>query len=69
MTKPPFFIGGIMMSCGFFWAAIRRIERPVSCEFVTFYRREQMARLRMFLTRNTQSVSPSMISRRTESGV
>jgi len=50
MTKPPVVVGGLMMLAGFQWAAVRRAPRPVSDELVAFRRREQMRRLRQFLT-------------------
>jgi biofilm PGA synthesis N-glycosyltransferase PgaC len=49
MTKPPFLIGGLMLLCGYLWAVIRQVGRPVSPELVKFYRREQMMRLNNFL--------------------
>jgi glycosyltransferase involved in cell wall biosynthesis len=52
MTKRPFVIGGLMLVCGYGWAAIRRVKRPVSPELVAFQRREQMQRLKKFLTGN-----------------
>jgi biofilm PGA synthesis N-glycosyltransferase PgaC len=52
MTKRPFIIGSLMQLSGYFWSIIRRAERPVSREFVTFVRREQMRRLRRILIGN-----------------
>jgi glycosyltransferase involved in cell wall biosynthesis len=49
MTKPPVFIGGLALLSGFCWAALRRIERPVSRELMQFHRREQMKKLRAIL--------------------
>lgn len=49
MTKRPFVIGGLMVLSGYCWAAIRRINRPVSAKLVAFQRREQMHRLSRFL--------------------
>ena len=48
MTKRPFIIGGLMIVSGYGWAAVRRVERPVSPELVAFQRREQMQRLKRF---------------------
>jgi len=50
MTRRPFGIGGLMLVAGYVWALVRRVERPVSRELVAFRRREQMRRLRKFLT-------------------
>jgi len=49
MTKSPVFIGGLALFSGFCWAALRRIERPVSRELMLFHRREQMKKLRAIL--------------------
>jgi glycosyltransferase involved in cell wall biosynthesis len=49
MTKPPVFMGGLALLSGFCWAALRRIERPVSRELMQFHRREQMKKLRAIL--------------------
>ena len=56
MTKRPFAVGGLVLGAGYVWAMVRREEKPISCEMVAFRRREQMRRLRQFLTGN--SVSP-----------
>ena len=46
MTKPPFIIEGMALFCGYCWAAMRRINRPVSRELMRFHRAEQMKKLR-----------------------
>jgi hypothetical protein len=51
VTKKPFLVGGLALSAGYFWALLRRVERPVSPEFVAFHRGEQLVRLRKFLWR------------------
>src|ERR1051326_6914309 len=43
LKQPP---DGIGLLSGYFWAAIRRIKRPVSRELMRFHRREQMAKLK-----------------------
>jgi len=50
MTKPPFIIGAVILMCGYLSAMIRRVNRPVSPEFVTFTRHEQLQRLKRILT-------------------
>lgn len=42
-TKQP--VEGAALLSGYLWAAIRRIERPVSRELMRFHRREQMKKL------------------------
>jgi GT2 family glycosyltransferase len=50
MTQPPYVLAGLMVLAGYAWGAVRRVERPVSRELVEFRRREQMHRLKKFLT-------------------
>jgi glycosyltransferase involved in cell wall biosynthesis len=45
MRKKPFIVGGLLFLCGYLWAALKRMERPVSPELIRFHRGEQMARL------------------------
>jgi len=49
MTRPPRLLGGGTLLAGYTWAALRRLERPVSRELVRFRRREQMQRLGKFV--------------------
>lgn len=51
MTRKPYVIGGLMLMAGYFVSSIRRVEKPVSQEFVKFRRREEMQRLTKFLTK------------------
>ena len=46
MTKRPRVAGGLALFLGYWWAAVRRVRRPVSAELVRFHRREQMRKLR-----------------------
>src|SRR5437867_12941258 len=55
MSKRPLVVGGLMLAAGYIWALLRRAERPISLEMVAFRRREQMRRLRQFLTGNRVS--------------
>jgi len=48
MTKPPYVIMGCALSLGYFWAMLRRVERPFPKELVEFQRRDQLRRLRTF---------------------
>jgi poly-beta-1,6-N-acetyl-D-glucosamine synthase len=50
MTRRPHVIGGLTLLAGYLSAAVRGEERPVSSEFVEFHRREQIQRLRAFLS-------------------
>jgi poly-beta-1,6-N-acetyl-D-glucosamine synthase len=46
MASRPYVAGGLALLLGYAWAAIRRVERPVTPELVRFHRREQMRKLR-----------------------
>ena len=48
-TKQPRIAGGLALLCGYLWAALRRIQRPVSPELMRFHRREQMRKLKAIL--------------------
>jgi biofilm PGA synthesis N-glycosyltransferase PgaC len=53
MTREPFVIGGMTLLAGYITASIRHSKRPVSDELVEFRRREQMQRLKKFLSGKT----------------
>lgn len=52
LTKKPYVMGGLAIFTGYFTAKLRRVERPVSNDLVKFRRREQMERLKNFITGN-----------------
>jgi biofilm PGA synthesis N-glycosyltransferase PgaC len=45
LTKQP--VEGVALFSGYLWAAVKRIERPVTSELICFHRREQMKKLRL----------------------
>jgi glycosyltransferase involved in cell wall biosynthesis len=49
MAKRPILIGGLALLFGYCWAALRRMQRPVSRELIRFHRREQMKKLRLII--------------------
>lgn len=49
MAKRPILIGGLALLSGYCWAALRRMQRPVSRELIRFHRREQMKKLRLII--------------------
>jgi len=55
MRRTPVIVGGFMMLVGYFWPAIKRVERPVPDDVVKFQRREQMERLKKIFTGWTRS--------------
>lgn len=55
MRKQPWIIGGLYFQCGFLWAAVTRMKRPVSPELIAFHREEQMMRLRRFFSKPVES--------------
>jgi glycosyltransferase involved in cell wall biosynthesis len=50
ITKKPYIFRGLALETGYLWSFLRRVERPVTREFVKFHRREQMARLKSKLS-------------------
>jgi glycosyltransferase involved in cell wall biosynthesis len=50
MSKRPFILRGCALFAGYIWAMLRRRKRSVTVELMRFRRREQMARLRRFLS-------------------
>ena len=46
MMKEPKVTGGLALLFGYLWAALRRVERPVSPELMKFHRRDQMKKLK-----------------------
>ncbi|HYW38873.1 MAG TPA: glycosyltransferase family 2 protein [Terriglobales bacterium] len=62
-TKRPFVLGGVALMSGYLWAAIRRAERLVSRETVAFCRREQIDRLKRFVSGYRRAVPAAMIAR------
>ncbi|MBV8216068.1 MAG: glycosyltransferase family 2 protein [Verrucomicrobia bacterium] len=49
MTKKPVITGGLALLLGYCFAALRRMERPVTPELMRFHRREQMKKLKAVL--------------------
>lgn len=50
-TRPPIMVGGSLRLAGFTWAMLSRVEKQVPADFVQFRRKEQMQRLRKFVSR------------------
>src|SRR5215469_9726237 len=49
MVKPPYLVEGLALGLGFGWAALRRLQRPISKELMVFHRREQMRKLKVIM--------------------
>lgn len=67
MSKRPVVLGGAALAAGYLWSALRRKERATSPELAAFIRREQMLRLRKFVSGHSGSPVPIPISDRTVS--
>jgi hypothetical protein len=50
LTKRPVIVGGLVLAAGYFWAMVRQIERPLPPGLEAFHRRDQLRRLKKFLT-------------------
>ena len=63
VTRPPYFIGGILLLSGYIWGFLSRAEKPVSRDLVNFQRREPLQRLKKLFaikrTPPTASISHS----------
>ena len=46
LGKRPYIVGGLALLCGYSWAALKRMQRPVSPELMRFHRGEQMQKLK-----------------------
>jgi glycosyltransferase involved in cell wall biosynthesis len=46
LAKKPYIVGGLALLFGYFWAAIRRVKRPISDELMKFHRADQMKKLK-----------------------
>jgi poly-beta-1,6-N-acetyl-D-glucosamine synthase len=52
MTREPYVVGGVALFAGYFWAMLKRVERPVPKDLVAFQQQDQMRRLREFVFRS-----------------
>lgn len=57
MRNRPFILGGLALGAGYFWSAVRRSEVRVTPGMVRFIRREQMNRLRNFVSRKRENAA------------
>lgn len=46
MRHRPYLIGGSLLLLGYIWAAMNKIDRPISIELMKFHRKEQVQRLK-----------------------
>jgi biofilm PGA synthesis N-glycosyltransferase PgaC len=58
MRNPPFVLGALALGAGYFWSMARRAKISVSRDLVAFTHREQLQRLKRFVTRS-RSASPA----------
>ena len=49
LTKKPYLVGGLTNLLGYLWAALTRMERPISRELMWFHRHEEMRKLKAIL--------------------
>jgi glycosyltransferase involved in cell wall biosynthesis len=69
MTKKPILFAGMALLFGYCWAAVQRVERPVSRELMRFHRQEQMRKLRIILSslirlRKVQTYLPAELEKK-----
>ena len=58
MKNRPFVVGGLALGAGYFWSMVRRAKISVPSEVVDFTHREQLQRLKRFVT-GSRSASPA----------
>jgi biofilm PGA synthesis N-glycosyltransferase PgaC len=46
LSRPPLVVGSVCLFVGYAWAALTRVQRPVSVELMAFHRGEQIGRLK-----------------------
>ena len=63
MKQRPLVVGGAALGAGYVWSMLRRSERPVSHEFVTFTRQEQNRRLKKLFAIRPPDTARSVVSR------
>jgi len=51
----PYIVGSILRMCGYYWASIRREQRPLSPDVVNYLRWEQMQRLKSLFSFGNQA--------------
>jgi glycosyltransferase involved in cell wall biosynthesis len=51
MRRKPYILGGVLLMSGYVWGYLTRLQRPLSRELLTFYRGEQMRRLKGIASR------------------
>ena len=52
MTEKPYFIGGMLILCGYLWGLVLKEKAPVSSEIFTYIRQRQLGRLKSALFRS-----------------
>jgi glycosyltransferase involved in cell wall biosynthesis len=64
--KKPYVVGGFALISGYLWAAMRRLERPISRDLVAFQRQEQMERLKALFTNRKPGLNRAPTGRGSE---
>jgi poly-beta-1,6-N-acetyl-D-glucosamine synthase len=57
MSRRPYITGGCALFLGYFWAMLRRLDRPIGPDLVAFQRHDQMQRLRKFLGTSSPNIA------------
>jgi biofilm PGA synthesis N-glycosyltransferase PgaC len=65
MRNPPFALGGLALGAGYFWSMARRAEISVSRDLVAFTHREQLQRLKRFVTSSRNASPASFVAKPT----
>ena len=46
MKYRPYIFGGLFLFSGYVYASVKRVKRPIPGKLITFYRKEQLNRLK-----------------------
>jgi glycosyltransferase involved in cell wall biosynthesis len=63
MRNPPFVLGGVALGAGYFWSMVRRANISVPSDVVAFTHREQLQRLRKFVTRSRSASAATLVAK------
>jgi poly-beta-1,6-N-acetyl-D-glucosamine synthase len=69
MTRKPLLLPGFALLIGYFWAALRHFEKPVSQEFVDFRKKEQILWLKGYVKKMAGRLLPPGANRDAPSAV
>lgn len=61
LSRKPYLTGGSALCAGYFWAMVRRADRPIDPDLIAFQRKDQMKRLGIFFKRLVGLSDPTRV--------